>query len=481
METQKIENASLWLTFSIFCATIGTYCILKGDTMFFIPTKMTPGQRIISSFLLVIIVGSLLLSLPISQTSTSTATYWDHLFTSVSMVCVTGLATKTLADTYSIVGQIISIILIQIGGMSLIGFIGLFALRGGRKMNFMNMSTLQEALSRSDTKYFRSFIKSTFIFTLIIELLGAVFLSFQFVPELGWSKGLFTSLFMAVSAFCNAGFDNLGSTSIAHYIDNPLINLTLAALIIMGGLGFSVWFDFQTQVRTRGNLRKLGFHTKIVLGLTFIILLLGTLVTLITEWNNPETIGKLPFLDKLMVSFFQTVTMRTAGFSSIDFTKANPVTLLIYIFQMMLGGAPGGTAGGMKITAFLTLILYARSEILGLPHTSFMSRTIDHLTIRKAFATFSVFLMVFVFGLFALSITDAHQPLIFLMFEVMSALATVGVTANLTPNLTMAGQAVIIALMFFGRIGPLSILANLSVRKISKKESLQYAKASLMV
>ena len=173
--------------------------------------------------------------------------------------------------------------------------------------------------------------------------------------------------------------------------------------------------------------------------------------------------------------------MRTAGFASIDFTKAEPVTLLIYIFQMMLGGAPGGTAGGIKITAFLTIILYARSEILGLPHTNFMSHTIDNLTIRKAFATFSVFLMIFLAGLFAITVTDATQPLIYLMFEVMSALATVGVTANLTPNLSMAGQAIIMALMFFGRIGPLSILASLSIRRISKTESLQYAKSSLLV
>lgn len=443
--------------------------------------KLSPSQRIIVSFLFVILTGSVLLSLPISQISTSAATYWDHLFTSVSMVCVTGLFTKAVAETYSTFGQIICMMLIQIGGMSLIGFIGLFALRGGRKMNFMNMATLQEALNRSDTKYFRSFLKSAFGFTLSIEAFGALLLSFQFVPELGWAKGIFTSIFVAISAFCNAGFDNLGTSSMGQYVDNPLINLTLATLIIMGGLGFSVWFDFQTQIGQKRSLSKLGFHTKVVLGLTGTILVLGTLLTLLTEWNNPSTIGNLSFGQKILASFFQTVTMRTAGFASIDYTKAEPITLLIYIFQMMLGGAPGGTAGGIKITAFLTLVLYARSEILGLPHTNFMSRTIDNLSIRKAFATFSVFLLMFIMGLFALALTDRQQPLLFVIFEVMSALATVGVTANLTPNLTMAGQAIIMALMFFGRIGPLSILASLSARKLSKKESLQYAKSSMLV
>ena len=454
--------------------------------MSFLSIKLTPGQRIMFSFLFVILVGSILLSLPISQADSSVATYWDHLFTAVSMVSVTGLFTQAVSETYSIFGQIISILLIQVGGLSLISFIGLFALRGGRKMDFMNMATLQEALSRSDTKYFRSFIKSVFAFTLTIESLGALILTFQFVPDFGWQQGIFNSIFIAVSAFCNAGFDNFGATSIVRYVDNPLVNLTLAALIIMGGLGFSVWFDFQTQILSRRHFKtrhfkKLRFHTKVVLALTITILSIGTLLTLITEWNNPDTIGHLPFWEKLLVSFFQTVTMRTAGFASIDFTKAEPVTLLIYIFQMMLGGAPGGTAGGIKITAFLTIILYARSEILGLPNTNFMSHTIDILTIRKAFATFSVFLMVFLAGLFAIAVTDADKPLIFLMFEVMSALATVGVTANLTPTLSMAGQAIIMALMFFGRIGPLSILANLSNRKISKKEGLKYAKSSMLV
>ncbi|HFU4116179.1 TPA: TrkH family potassium uptake protein [Streptococcus suis] len=442
---------------------------------------LSPGQRIIISFLLVILIGSLLLSLPISQASTSTAHYWDHLFTTVSMVCVTGLFTKSVAETYSVFGQIICMLLIQVGGLSLIGFIGLFALRGGRRINFMSMATLQEALNRTDTKHFRSFIKSAFAFTLAVEALGALLLSFHFIPEFGFARGLFTSIFLAVSAFCNAGFDNFGATSIVQYADHPLINLTLASLIIMGGLGFSVWFDLQTQIGQKGHLRRLGFHSKVVLGLTASILAIGTLLTLISEWNNPSTIGNLSFGNKLLVSFFQTVTMRTAGFASIDYTKAQPITLLIFIFQMMLGGAPGGTAGGIKITAFITLFLYARSEILGLPHTNFMGRTIDNLTIRKAFATFSVFLLMFLFGLFALALTDHKQPLLFLIFEVMSALATVGVTANLTPNLTMAGQAIIMALMFFGRIGPLSILASLSVRKLSKTESLQYAKSSMLV
>ncbi|TCD46017.1 TrkH family potassium uptake protein [Streptococcus sp. X16XC17] len=449
--------------------------------MSFLHAKLTASQRIILSFIAVIFIGSILLSLPISQLTSSQATYWDHLFTTISMVCVTGLFTVPVAETYSTFGQIISMILIQIGGLSLISFIGLFSLRARRKLSFVNMATLQESLSRDDTRDFPNFILSVFQFTFTVELLGAILLAFRFVQEFGWSKGLFTSLFLAISAFCNAGFDNIGSVSLVNYIDNPLINLVIPALIIMGGLGFSVWFDIQTQFKKKRQVRKLHFHTKVVLSMTALILSAGTLITLLTEFNNSGTIGHLSFIEKILASFFQTVTMRTAGFATIDYTKANPVTLLLYVFQMFLGGAPGGTAGGLKITAFLTIILFARSEILGLPYTNFMSRTIDTLTIRKAFAVFSVFTMTFIFGLLAISVTDPTIPLIHLIFEVMSALATVGVTANLTPNLTQASQLIIMFLMFFGRIGPMSILMGLSRRNPAKEDTLHYSKSSMIV
>lgn len=442
---------------------------------------LKPSQRIVLSFAGVILIGSLLLSLPISQLASSEARYWDHLFTTISMVCVTGLFTVPVAETYNTLGQIICMLLIQIGGLSLISFIGLFALRGGRKLSFINMATLQESFSLVETKHFRSFIKSVFGFTFAIEALGALFLSLQFVPEFGWQRGIFSSIFLAISAFCNAGFDNFGSSSLIGYATNPLVNLTIAALIIMGGLGFSVWFDMQTKIQNRLSFRKLRFHTKVVLTLTCLILFIGSILTLLTEYNNPATLGPLTLPQKVLASFFQTVTMRTAGFASIDYTKANPVTLLLYTFQMMLGGAPGGTAGGIKITAFLTLILYARSEIIGLPYTNFKARTIDAVTIQKAFATFIVFIMVFLIGLFAISMTDPQKPMLFLIFEVMSALATVGVTANLTPELSQLGQLVIMALMFFGRIGPMSILISLSARKLSKEETIQYAKSSMIV
>ena len=449
--------------------------------MSFLPISLTPTQRIVLSFAGVILVGSILLTLPISQLPTSEARYWDNLFTTVSMVCVTGLFTQPVASSYTAFGKFICILLMQIGGLSLLSFVGLIALQARKKLSFVNLATLQESFSRADTKNFQGFIFSVFRFTFAIEGLGALLLACHFVPKFGWAKGLFTSVFLAVSAFCNAGFDNMGAISLVDYVKDPYINLIIASLIIMGGLGFSVWFDFQGRLDRKQTGRKLSFHTKVVLGLTATILTVGTLLTLITEYNNPATIGQFSFGHKLLASFFQTVTMRTAGFATIDYTQARPISLLIYAFQMMLGGAPGGTAGGIKITAFLVLLAYARSEIMGLPHTNFKRRTIDSLTTRKAIAVFIVFLSTFLLGLFLISVTDADKPLLFLIFEVMSALATVGVSANLTPTLTQAGQLIIMALMFFGRIGPMSILVSLSLKKPAKSATVQYAKSSLIV
>ena len=449
--------------------------------MSFLRISLTPTQRIMLSFAGVILVGSILLTLPISQLPTSEARYWDNLFTTVSMVCVTGLFTQPVASSYTAFGQIICILLMQIGGLSLLSFVGLIALQARKKLSFVNLATLQESFSRTDTKNFQGFIFSVFRFTFAIEGLGALLLAFHFVPKFGWAKGLFTSVFLAVSAFCNAGFDNMGAISLVDYVKDPYINLIIASLIIMGGLGFSVWFDFQGRLDRKQTGRKLSFHTKIVLGLTATILTVGTLLSLITEYNNPATIGQFSFGHKLLASFFQTVTMRTAGFATIDYTQARPISLLIYTFQMMLGGAPGGTAGGIKITTFLVLLAYARSEIMGLPHTNFKRRTIDSLTTRKAIAVFFVFLSTFLLGLFLISVTDADKPLLFLIFEVMSALATVGVSANLTPTLTQAGQLIIMTLMFFGRIGPMSILVSLSLKKPPKSATVQYAKSSLIV
>lgn len=442
---------------------------------------LSPARRIFLSFAGVIFIGSLLLSLPFVQASGSQATYFDHLFTTVSMVCVTGLFTQPVATTYNVWGQLICMLLIQIGGLGLMTFIGVFYIQGKQKLSLRSRETIQESFSYGETRSLKAFMRSIFLTTFLVEGLGAFLLSFRFIPEFGWGRGIFTSIFLAISAFCNAGFDNFGSSSLVTFQTDPLINLVIAGLIITGGLGFMVWFDLATQLGKKKK-RRLRFHTKLVLFLTAGILLFGTVSTLFTEWHNPGTIGNLSVPEKVLVSFFQTVSMRTAGFASIDYTQARPVTLFIYILQMFLGGAPGGTAGGLKITTFFVLLVFARSELLGLPHTNVAQRTIEARTVQKSFSVFIIFLMTFLLGLVLLGITAEGTPrFIYLMFETISALATVGVTANLTPELGKLALSIIMVLMFIGRIGPLTLLVSLADYQPDKKDLIQYMKADISI
>lgn len=444
-------------------------------------SRLSPARRIFLSFALVILLGSLLLSLPFFQVESSRATYFDHLFTAVSAVCVTGLSTLPVAHTYNIWGQIICLLLIQIGGLGLMTFIGVFYIQSKQKLSLRSRATIQDSFSYGETRSLRKFVYSIFLTTFLVESLGAILLSFRLIPQLGWGRGLFSSIFLAISAFCNAGFDNLGSTSLFAFQTDLLVNLVIAGLIITGGLGFMVWFDLAGHVG-RKKKGRLHFHTKLVLLLTIGLLLFGTATTLFLEWNNAGTIGNLPVADKVLVSFFQTVTMRTAGFSTIDYTQAHPVTLLIYILQMFLGGAPGGTAGGLKITTFFVLLVFARSELLGLPHANVARRTIASRTVQKSFSVFIIFLMSFLIGLILLGITaKGNPPFIHLIFETISALSTVGVTANLTPDLGKLALSVIMPLMFMGRIGPLTLFVSLADYHPEKKDMIHYMKADISI
>ncbi len=444
--------------------------------------SLSPARRIFFSFALVILVGSLLLSLPLVQLASSKATYMDHLFTTVSMVCVTGLFTQSVASTYNGWGQLICMLLIQIGGLGILTFIGLFFIEKRRKLGYKNRQTLRDSFSFSNNKSLSRFVRSIFMTTFIIEGLGALLLMIRFIPRFGWGHGIFNAIFVSISAFCNAGFDNFGGDSMMSFQTDWLVNLTLSTLIITGGLGFMVWFDLATKAKNQSGRKTLRFHTKVVLWLTAAILILGTLTSLLTEFNNPATIGSLPFGDKVLVSFFQTVSMRTAGFASLDYTRAHPVTLFVYILQMFLGGAPGGTAGGMKITTFLVLLLLARKELLGLPHTNLGKRTISPELVQRSFGAAVIFQLTFLLGLFGIGlVTPAGQRFIYLAFEVASALGTVGVSANVTSTLNGAGLSIIMALMFIGRIGPLTLMVSLNQYQAKKADTLQYVKADLIV
>ncbi|MFC3928216.1 TrkH family potassium uptake protein [Streptococcus caprae] len=449
--------------------------------------KLSITQRISLSFLLVIATGSILLSLPIFHVADAPATtYLDHLFTTVSMVCVTGLSVFAVADVYNRMGQILCLCLIQIGGLGLVSLIALSYYTLRRKLSLSNQATLQSAISKDSHKGLRDYLYHVFQLTFAIEGICALILMLDFIPRYGWSDGIFNSIFIAISAFCNAGFDNLGSNSLMDFAKNPLINLTVAFLILAGGLGFGVWFDLRERNKKflsgplsfKQAFHKISIQTRLVLYTNAIILSLGTLISWILERTNPETIGTYALPDQLLVSFFQTVTMRTAGFATISYSAAEQGTNFFYMLQMAIGGSPGGTAGGLKVTIAAVIFLLFRAEIKGHSHVSFHYRTISDSLIKQTLTVLIFFFTVLVTGYLLLLETEPTLNPFGLLFEVFSALATVGVTMDITPHLSIPGRFIVMALMFIGRVGPITVL--LSLRQRTEK-SIPYAKADLIL
>lgn len=451
--------------------------------------RLPPAAKIVISFAIVIFIGSLLLTLPISNLESSETTYFDNLFTAVSMVCVTGLFTLPVATSFTVFGQIVCIVLMQIGGIGLMTILATFIMRIGRKMRFSDTIAVKEALNRDELGDFKTYLASIIKYTAIIEGTGMLLLALRFVPEFGFASGLFVSLFLAVSAFCNAGFDNLGAYSLQEYVHDPLINLVITTLIILGGIGFSVWFDVTHNVQSiiknkcksgwKRSYRMLKIHTRLAINMTLALIIVGTLVFLVVEWNNPNSIGNFTFGEKVLASFFQTVTMRTAGFATLDYELIKPFSLFFFIGTMFIGGSPGGAAGGIKTTTFALVALLVISEIKGQKHVNYSHHTIPIEIIRRAIvivATFSLFLIA---GVSVLMLVE-DQPFLYLLFEAVSALATVGVSVNLTPELSHISQVVLMILMFIGRIGPITILLSLS-RKSKKTKDQLYAKTTILI
>lgn len=451
--------------------------------------EMSPAVKIAISFAMVIFVGSLLLSLPISNLDTSETTYFDNLFMAVSMVCVTGLFTIPVATSYTLFGQIVTILLVQIGGLGLMTLLATFVLKLGRKISFSDTLAVNEALNRSELSDFNHYLASILKYTLIIEGTGMFLLSFRFVPEFGWGKGLFTSLFLAVSSFCNAGFDNLGALSLQKYVHDPLVNIVIIALIVLGGIGFSVWFDVTHNIQSivkmkvrsgwKRSYRLLKTHTRLAINMTVGLILVGTLMFLLVEWSNPTSIGTYSVGEKILAAMFQTVTMRTAGFATIDYELVKPFTLLFFIFTMFIGGSPGGAAGGIKTTTFALIFLLIINEVKGQKHVNYANHSIPIELVRRAIVVVATFFGFLMAGVSILMLIE-NQPFLYLLFEAVSALATVGVSVNLTPELSPVSHVVLMCLMFVGRIGPITILLGLNRNNKKTKDKL-FAKTTILI
>lgn len=446
--------------------------------------------KIIISFAFVILFGSIILAMPFSQVSQSEATYFDHLFTAISMVCVTGLYSQPVAYTYNFFGQVVGLVLIKLGGLGLITIVSAIVLQFGRRVSMKDEVTLKEALNRKDMVGFRNFLLSVVKYTTLIEVIGAFFLMFHFIPELGFRRGGFTSIFLSISAFNNAGFDNLGTESLQPFVNNPIVNLVIPLLIILGGIGFSVWFDVaqhfhgflkvRSWIDAKGMYRRLKLHTRLVLNWTLGLILSAMVLFLFSEWTNPETLGSLDFFGKVQAGFFQSVTLRTAGFGTLNYTHFHMFTLIFMSVFMFIGGSPGGTAGGAKTSTVALVVKLVLAEIRGQKSVHYQRRTLEMEIVRRALVIVVMFILLNFIGLSLLSIFDEQVQMSHLFFEVVSALGTVGLSADLTPNLSRASQTVIMFCMFIGRLGPITVFTALGQRDRKKRE-ITYATGNILI
>ena len=413
---------------------------------------ITSFQIIILGFLSLIILGSILLMLPIATRDGKGARFSDALFTSTSAVCVTGLVVRDTATYWSMFGQCVILLLIQIGGMGIVTVAVSLAAISGRKIGLMQRSTMQEAVSAHHVGGIVRLTKFILAITIAVELLGAVLLFPSFVNEFGVLKSIWYSLFHSISAFCNAGFDLMGIkghfSSLTSYSSQYLVNFTIIALIIIGGIGFLTWEDIKNN---KLHFRKYRMQSKVILTVSCILIILPAVYLFFCEYSG------LPIKERLLCSLFQSVTTRTAGFNTTDLTAFSETGQMLMISLMLIGGSPGSTAGGMKTTTIAVLVASALSVFRRKENTHFLKRRISDDTVKSAATIFLMYIVLFVGGGMIISRIE-NLPLLSSMFETASAIGTVGLSLGLTPQLGLISRLILIVLMFFGRVGGLTLI-----------------------
>ena len=431
-------------------------------------------------FLAVILLGTVLLALPAASVNGQSIGLFDSLFTSTSAVCVTGLVAVDTGTTFSLFGQIVLLALIQIGGLGFMVFATMIMVMLGRKISIRGRMLIRESMNGASLSDLGTLARLYLLLALGIELTGMIVLAFRFVPLFGWEHGLWMALFHAVSAFCNAGFDLFGNyASLTAFSRDPLVLLTIAVLIILGGLGFSVILE---TLRNRQGFRNLSLHTRIVLMTTALLLLAGTVFYWLAERTNPETLAGYGKGEKLLNGFFQSVTMRTAGFNSFDLSCFRDGSKLFSSLLMMIGASPASTGGGIKTTTMAVLALLMLSVVRGENEVNVARRRLSGDIIRRALAVAVLFLTTMLAGtLIITSIENGRFPLEDILFEASSAMGTVGVSAIGTPNLSPAGRAVLLPMMFLGRVGPLTLAVAVAKRQGGIKPVMKYPEERIMI
>ena len=420
------------------------------------PLKLSSTQIIAVVFALIILLGSCLLMLPAASKSGQSCSFADALFTATSATCVTGLVPFDTGSSWTTFGHIVIITMIEVGGLGFMSMASMVVLLLRRKVGLKQRMIMAQALSLNEMDSVVRLQKWVIFGSLIVQGVGALVLFCRFLPEQGFSKAAIWGVFHAISAFCNAGFDLFGEmvpgSSVMLFQNDPVVLITLMALIAIGGLGFFVW----EEVVRLHSFKKFSVYTKLVLLATAALIVGGAALILLLEWNNPGTFGPMGWGDKILNAFFQSVTLRTAGFASVDQALLTEGGKALSIIMMLIGGSSGSTGGGVKTVTFLVLVLFLMARARGKHTVHVFHRTIPQEKILDAVTIVSIVLGLAVVGAIFVSVTS-QVSFLDAMYETASAIATVGLTAGVTGKLTVAGQLLIIMYMYFGRVGVLTL------------------------
>lgn len=425
--------------------------------------RCSPAQIILIGFMLLILAGALLLTLPGATRDGDGASFADALFTATSATCVTGLVVHDTAAYWSGLGQAVILCLIQIGGMGVVTMAVALSIFSGKRIGLKQRIVMQESIAAPQTGGIVRLTGFAIRLTLLLEGVGAGLLALRLCPQMGLLNGLWSALFHAVSAFCNAGFDLMGAqsaySSLTAFTADPLVNLVIAALIILGGLGFTVWDDIR---RCGRRLRAWRLHTKLVVCTTAALVVLPSLFFFFYEFARPAW-GALDLGERALASFFQSVTPRTAGFNTVDLTRLSAPSLLLVIALMLIGGSPGSTAGGFKTTTLSTLLMGARAVFRRRQDVQAFGRRLPDDVLRGAASLMILYAILFASGGMLICLMDGVS-LKAALFESASALGTVGLSLGITPQLSLGARGVLVALMFIGRVGGLTMVYAVASR-----------------
>lgn len=451
--------------------------------------KLNTSQIITLGFAGVIFVGGLILWMPFCTVPGETTSFTDAMFTSTTCICVTGLVTVVTATHWTIIGKVVILILIQIGGIGVIALTNLIFLSLHKKISMRNRRMIQESYNLDQMSGLVKVVRRVVFCVFGAEAVGAICYSFCFVPQFGFAEGIVQSVFTAVSAFCNAGVDILGETSLAPYVDNPLVNFTTMGLIISAGLGFTVWWDIWDKIKKvvkkeisyKRMFKTLRLHSKLAITMTLVLILGGTFLIYLFEYKNPATLRGKSIGEGVMAAAFQSVTTRTAGFFTIDQTAFSNATIVLCLVLMFIGGSPMGTAGGVKTTSIAVMFMTLVSNLRGKRDVEAYGRKVRENYIRSAVVVVGIGFSTLVIMMMLLAASEHGVQLEDIAYEVTSALGTVGLSRNLTPKLSAAGRWIIILTMFLGRIGPLTLGSAVISHSQKRPENTHLAEEDIMI